>query len=125
NNLVAQLGLIRALRGETPDFASSNDAGHHPGWFEQQLRDDWNLNSWWYWVRKLQASVYAGDYGSAVEAATKAGGFSWSTSSFFEVAEYHFHGALARAASCDSAQAGGPAVHGGAKLGHPAPARRW
>src|SRR5262249_15597698 len=125
DNLVAQLGLIRALRGETPDFASSNDAGHHRGWFEQQLRDDWSLNSWWYWVRKLQASVYAGDYASAVEAATKARGLSWSTSSFVEVAEYHFHDALARAASCDSAQADDRRRHIEAIVAHHDQLARW
>ncbi len=52
----------------------------------------------WYWIRKLQARVYANDYASALEAASRAQQLLWTSPSFFEVAEYHFYDALARAA---------------------------
>jgi hypothetical protein len=52
----------------------------------------------WYWVRKLQGRVYASDYASAIATATKAQQLLWTSPSFFEVAEYHFYGALARRA---------------------------
>jgi PAS domain S-box-containing protein len=57
----------------------------------------------WYWVRKLQARYFAGDYATAMDAVSKAQRLLWITSGHFEEAEYHFYGALARAASCDSA----------------------
>jgi hypothetical protein len=65
----------------------------------------------WYWVRKLQARVYANDYASAIEAASKAQQLLWTSPSFFEVAEFHFYDALARAGRCDAASAGERARH--------------
>jgi PAS domain S-box-containing protein len=60
----------------------------------------------WYWIRKLQARFFAGDYASAIEASSRAHRLLWTSSSMLETAEYHFYGALAQAASCDSATAG-------------------
>ena len=59
----------------------------------------------WYWIRKLQARFFAGDYVSAIEASSKAQQLLWTSPSYFETAEYHFYSALSRAASCDSAPA--------------------
>ena len=56
-----------------------------------------------YWIRKLQARFFAGDYAAALEAADKAD--TWYATSaplsllMLEKAEYHFYAALARAAS--------------------------
>ena len=57
----------------------------------------------WYWIRKLQARFFAGDYPAAIEASLNAERLLWTSPAFFEVAEYHFYSALSRAASCDSA----------------------
>jgi PAS domain S-box-containing protein len=65
----------------------------------------------WYWIRKPQARVYADDCASAIEAASKAQQLLWTSPSFFEVAEFHFYGALARAGQCDAASAGERARH--------------
>ncbi len=54
------------------------------------------------WIRKLQARVLAGDYRSAVDAASKAQPLLWTSPSFFETAEYEFYGGLAQAGFCDS-----------------------
>jgi PAS domain S-box-containing protein len=59
----------------------------------------------WYWVRKLQAHFFAGDYAAAIEASSRAERLLWTSPSFFETAEYQFYGALSRAASCDTAAA--------------------
>jgi transcriptional regulator with GAF, ATPase, and Fis domain len=56
----------------------------------------------WYWIRKLQARFFAGDYPAAIDASLNAERLRWTSPSFFEVAEYHFYSALARAASFDS-----------------------
>jgi PAS domain S-box-containing protein len=111
--ITAQLGLIRTLRGLTPEFGSFNDEGFNERQFEDHLQSDPRLAlpECWYWVRKLQARVYANDYASAIEASSKAQPLLWTSPSFFEVAEYYFYDALARAAQCDAASAGERALH--------------
>ncbi|WP_164013584.1 AAA family ATPase [Pyxidicoccus trucidator] len=98
--VTGQLRFIRTLRGLLPGFSSFNDAEFDEGRFEQHLEGDSRLAiaTCWYYVRKLQARLYAGDTAGAVVAAEKAERLLWASPSFFEVAEYHFHAALAHAA---------------------------
>ena len=105
--ITGQLRLIRMLRGLTPDFTSFNDAEFDEGRFEQHLESNAQLaiGACWYWIRKLQAGVYARDYTSAVAAASKAAQLLWTAPTQLELAEYHFYGALARAAHCDMSSA--------------------
>src|SRR6202022_2059987 len=86
-------------------FSSFNDAEFDESRFERHLQSDPRLAlpECWYWIRKLQARVYANDYPSAIEAASNAQRLLWTSPSFFEVAEYHFYDALARAAQYDAA----------------------
>ncbi|XYI02261.1 AAA family ATPase [Sorangium sp. So ce1128] len=118
--ITGQLRLIRTLRGLLPDFSSFNDAQFDEGRFEQHLESDPRLSiaTCWYWIRKLQARFLAGDYLSAVAAAAKAQPLLWTSPSFFELAEYHFHGALARAARYDAASVEERAVHREALVAH-------
>src|SRR5262249_43054145 len=53
----------------------------------------------WYWVRKLQARYFAGNYSAALDAARHAQRKLWTSPSQFETAELSFYGALAHAAS--------------------------
>ena len=105
--ITAQLGLIRMLRGLTPTFGSFDDEQFDERRFESHLasQPDLALPECWYWIRKLQARVLAGDYRSAIEASSKAQPLLWTSPSFFETAEYEFYGGLARAAFCNSAPA--------------------
>ena len=105
--ITGQLRLIRTLRGLTPHFSSFNDDEFDESRFEQHLDGDPSLAlpACWYWIRKLQARFYAGDYPSAIESALKAQRLLWTSPSFFEVAEYHFYAALARAAHYAAAAA--------------------
>jgi len=105
--IIGQLRFIRTLRGLTPQFSSFNDAEFDESRFEHHLQSDPRLAlpECWYWIRKLQARVYAGDYASAIEAASKARRLLWTSPSFFEVAEYHFYDALARAVQYEAASA--------------------
>jgi PAS domain S-box-containing protein len=105
--MTGQLRLIRMLRGQKPAFTSFDGAEFDEGRFEQRLESKPQLAfaASWYWIRKLQACVYAGDYASAVSAASKAASVLWTTPTQFELAEYHFYAALARAACCDMAAA--------------------
>jgi PAS domain S-box-containing protein len=111
--ITAQLALIRTLRGLTQELGSFNDEAFNESQFEDHLRGDPRLAlpECWYWIRKLQARVYANDYASAIEAASNAQQLLWTSPSFFEVAEFHFYGALARAAQCGAAAAGERARH--------------
>jgi PAS domain S-box-containing protein len=105
--MIGQLRLIRMLRGSRPAFTSLDGTEFDEGSFEQRLESKPQLAiaASWYWIRKLQACVYAGDYASAVAAASKAESVLWTTPTQFELAEYDFYAALARAAHCDTAAA--------------------
>jgi PAS domain S-box-containing protein len=101
--ITAQLQLIRTLRGLTPAFGSFDDEQFDERRFEHDLANqaDLALAECWYWIRKLQARVLAGDYRSGIEASSKARPLLWTSPSFFETAEYEFYSGLGRAASCD------------------------
>src|SRR6185295_11423035 len=102
--IVAQLRLIRTLRGQTRDLNSFDDGDFHETTFEQHLEGDPRLAiaASRYWIRKLQAKVYAGDYAAAVWAASKAALLLWTLPAQQELPEYHFYTALAWAGHCDS-----------------------
>src|SRR6267154_756161 len=102
---MGQLGFIRTLRGLTPQFGSFCDAAFDEDRFEQHLEESPSLiwPACLYWIRKLQARFHAGDYGQAVAAAAKARPLLDATNGLFEEADYHFYGALAKAAAFDSA----------------------
>ena len=103
--IVAQLGLIRTLRGLTPKFGCFNDEEFDELRFERHLASNplLALPEFWYWVRKLQARFFAGDYSAAVDASLNAQRLLWTSPSQFETAEFRFYGALSHAASWDSA----------------------
>jgi len=111
DHMKAQLCLIRTLRGLTPIFGSFNDDQFDELRFERYLASNPALaeSECWYWVRKLQARVFAGDYACAVDASLSAQRrISTSPSQLMlldpvETAEYHLYGALAHAASWDRA----------------------
>src|SRR5260370_11427372 len=111
--MIGQLRLIRVLRGLRPVFTSFDGAEFDEGSFEQRLESKPQLAfaTSWDWIRKLQACVYAGDYASAVSAASKAASVLWTTPTQFELAVYHFYAALARASRCDRAAAAEPTRH--------------
>jgi predicted ATPase/signal transduction histidine kinase len=103
--IVGQLRFIRTLRGLTPSLASFNDAEFNEDLFEERMEA--NPHSvfavCWYWIRKLRARFYAGDYASALAAAAKAKPILLPGIQHFEVAEYLFYAALTQAAAYDSA----------------------
>jgi PAS domain S-box-containing protein len=101
--ITAQLQLIRTLRGLTPAFGWFDEERFDERRFEHDLAShaDLALAECWYWIRKLQARVLAGDYRSAVHASSKARPLLWTSPSFFETAEYEFYSGLCRAALCD------------------------
>ena len=104
----AQLGLVRTLRGQTRKFGSFDDGEFDELEVERRFSDNPNLilAETCYWVRKLQARFFAGDYAAAVDASSRARRLPWaSVAHFEETPEHHFYGALSRAACCGSGAA--------------------
>jgi hypothetical protein len=115
--ITAQLQLIRTLRGLTTAFGCFDDEQFDERRFEHDLasKADLALAECWYWIRKLQARVLAGDYRSALEASLKARPLLWTSPSFFETAEYEFYSGLCRAGLCAQAHRAIGARHARAK----------
>src|SRR6202034_367838 len=104
--IAIQLGLIRTLRGLTPKFGSFNDAQFDEVRIEDRLAANPSLAraELSYWIRKLQARFLAGDYTSAVNAASRAESLLWKARYAVEAAEYVFYAALSLAAVYDVAE---------------------
>ncbi|HZD47650.1 MAG TPA: GAF domain-containing protein, partial [Silvibacterium sp.] len=100
-----QLGLIRTLRGLTYKFGCFDDGELSEIRLERHFAAEPAATQpeCWYWIRKLQARFFAGEYESAVDASLGAQRLLWTSPSVFETAEYNFYSALSHAASCDSA----------------------
>src|SRR3984893_15471573 len=121
-----QLGLIRTLRGLTPKFGSFDDEQFDELGIERRFARSPHLaHASRYWIRKLQARFFAGEYAAAVEASSRAPSLLWTVVSHFETAEYDFYGALSRAASCDSAPAGEQRQHLEALAAHHKQLQAW
>jgi PAS domain S-box-containing protein len=105
--ITTQLAVIRMLRGLTPKFGCFDDGQFNELRIENHLSSNpvLAIAACRYWIRKLQARYLANDNATALDAASKAQTLIWTSSSFFEEAEYHFYAALAKAAHCDSATA--------------------
>ena len=72
-HIESQLGLIRTLRGSTPAFGSFDDEQFDELRFERHLAETTAAQpGCFYWILKLQARFFAGDYASALEASRKA-----------------------------------------------------
>lgn len=105
--IAAKLALVRMLRGLSRRFGSLDSDEFDEVHIVQRLSGSPNLAiaECWYWIRKLQACFLAGDHATAVKAASEAQRLLWTSPSMFESAEYHFYGALSRAAFRDAAPA--------------------
>jgi PAS domain S-box-containing protein len=110
------LGFIRTLRGLTTNFGSFDHAEFDEIGFERNLSNH-PMAQCWYWTRKLQARVLAGDFASAIDASLNARSLLL-ISPGVELAEYEFYSALARAACCDSATGGQSPEHFEALVAH-------
>ncbi|WP_028630073.1 AAA family ATPase [Metapseudomonas resinovorans] len=118
-----QLALIRMLRGLTPVFGCFDDEPRTEA--HLSASSDLALAFCWYWVRKLQARYLAEDHEAAMDAALRAEELLWTSYSFFEEAEYHFYGALVRAARCNSLPASEHAAHLEAMAAHHRQLQVW
>ncbi len=123
--------LVRMLRGETAKFGSLDDGSFTERSFEARLSGHpaQAMPECFYWIRKLQARFFAGDYASAVDAAEKAERY-YSTATSLSVmlverVEYHFYAALSRAACCEPMGPDPYAKHREALSAHEWQLRAW
>ncbi len=117
--VATQLALIRTLRGLTPVFGVLDDAEFDEHRIERRYAEnrDWAFGECWYWIRKLQARFFAGDYAIALDSASRVEPLLWTSLSQFETAEYHFYAGLSHAASWDVAAPGERQKHAEALAG--------
>ncbi len=131
DTIFSRLALVRTLRGKTVKFGSLDAGGFTERSFEERLTDHPSRAppECSYWIQKLQARFFAGDYTSAIEAAKKAERLfstSGSMSIFLlEKAEYHLYAALSRAACCEPMGPDPYAEHRDALAAHDAQLRAW
>jgi PAS domain S-box-containing protein len=125
--VAGQLALVRTLRGSTPTFGRFDDANFNETEFERRISSDPRLvfAACWYWIRKLQARFFAGDYAAALAASSNAQRLLWTPPSFFRTAEAHFYGVLSRAACCDAGSAARHQEHLEALLAHHKELLEW
>jgi PAS domain S-box-containing protein len=118
--MVAQQRLVRTLRGLTRDFGSFDDTDFDAREFERHIGGESAvpIAKCFYWIRMLQACVFAADYGAAARIAERVEPFLWAVISQFEFAEFHFYAAVARGAYCDIAPAETRATHLAALVKH-------
>ncbi|HSK03634.1 MAG TPA: AAA family ATPase, partial [Kofleriaceae bacterium] len=102
-----QLQMIRSLRGLTRELGSLDGDHFTEARFEQHLESGAHpmIPACWYWIRKLEARVFAGDFAAAVAAAARARPLLWTVLAFPETADYVFYAALACAGHHDGAAA--------------------
>ncbi|HEV7505666.1 MAG TPA: sigma 54-interacting transcriptional regulator [Thermoanaerobaculia bacterium] len=111
--IAAQLGLVRTLRGLTWKFGCFDNEQFEEAAAERRFAGNPNLQhaESRYWICKLQAHFFAGDYAAAITSASRAQPLLWAAKVVFEAAEYHLYGALSRAACCDSGSCDGRQQH--------------
>jgi len=119
NILIGVIRPVRKLRGSGPNEGNGGREFDEVI-FENNLAETpaMALAACWYWIRKLQANFIMGDVASATDAASKASSLLWTSLAEFEVAEYHYYGALAHAAACDSVEPEQRQVHLDAARAH-------
>jgi PAS domain S-box-containing protein len=125
--MTAQRQLIRTLRGLTSPFGSFNDADFDERVFEQHLADNAELSTaaCQYWIYKLKARFFAGDYVAALGAASNAQRFLWTQPTFFQPADYRLYAALTLAALCEAASPGERTEHQNALGAHHRQFQEW
>ena len=123
----AQLGLIRTLRGVTPTLGRLDHDDYSEPEVERNLAGNPNLvfAEFYYWTRKVQARVFAGDYPSAAEAAFNGQKLYWTSAGMFETAEFRLYAALAHAGAWNIASPGDQPKHFEALGAHHKQLQEW
>ena len=131
DRMFALFALIRTLRGKTAKFGSLDDGEFTERSFEQHVtnKPTYAFLEGHYWVRKLQARFFAGDFESAVHAAQKAERWYEASAALVlyltEMVDFHFYAAVSRAAQCEPSGPDKYAKHRDALQRHEQQLRGW
>ncbi|MCY1061504.1 AAA family ATPase [Nannocystis sp. SCPEA4] len=101
---------VRNLQGRTQHFSSFSDDSFDDDAYQRHMDESsWTVVRCWYYILKLQARFFAGDYAGALAAGEKAAPILWSTLAHIQEPEYWYYYALALAAQ--AAKAGPEQLH--------------
>jgi len=94
-----QAAFIRSLRGLTRQFGSFDDDRFDERGLQDHFENQPHARVFecWYWIRLLQARVFAGEYRAAIDASSRARALLASSAALVELAEYELYSALAHA----------------------------
>ncbi|QDL95978.1 AAA family ATPase [Rhodopseudomonas palustris] len=102
--ITTQLQFLRSLRGDTTALGSLNGPDFDEAAFERELAANRSLDiaACWFWIRKMQASYFAGDQAAAFAALLRAEPLLWTTVGHHEYSIFHFYVGVICAALADS-----------------------
>jgi PAS domain S-box-containing protein len=118
--ILGQLGLVSSLRGLTTRLGCFDGAAFRESDLERDLagKPALALAECFYYIRKLQARFFAGEYADALQAASRAQPKLWNIVGRLEVVEYHFYDALCHAAVHETASSEDREHHRATLMGH-------
>jgi predicted ATPase/signal transduction histidine kinase len=127
DTLIGQKQLVRSLRGLTEKFGRFDEDRFSEAEFENRLSSDRRLamSECWYWIRRMQARLHSGDLAAALTSLERADALIWIGPSHLESAEYHFYGALVRAAHAETSENEANKVHSEALSRHVSQLQAW
>ena len=104
--IVSQQRFIENMRGRTASFSTFSDAKFDETVFEAELTEDRMATMVaWYWILKLQARFFSGDYEVSMAAARKAKAMLWASDANIQLLDYYYYTALTVAALYEKASA--------------------
>ena len=120
---MTRINLVRELRGMPTDHGRFGDERG----FEQHIEADLRMAvaPCVHWIEKMHRTVVLEDFASALDAETKVRPLIWGIESLFNRAEFHFYGAMARAAQHDELPAEERSGHHDALIAHRDQLARW
>jgi len=106
NGIVSQQRFIAAMQGRTASLSTFNDAHFGEGAFEAQLSASRNPPViCWYWILKMEARFFSGNYAEALEAAGKAKQLLPAAGGQIALLDYFYYAALTVSALFETASA--------------------
>ena len=104
--IVSQQRFIENMRGRTASFSTFSDTKFDETAFEAELTEDRMATMVaWYWILKLQARFFSGDYEVSIAAARKAKAMLWASDANIQLLDYYYYTALTVAALYEKASA--------------------
>ncbi len=101
--IVSQQCFIRAMQGRTTHLSTFSDQSFDEEAFEATLTSGrMPTMVFWYWVLKMQARFFSGDYKSALAAFESAKALLWSSACHIQLLDYYYYSALTIMAAYDA-----------------------